>query len=77
MEFANYEHFKVYKGEKRMLEILEIKIIFLYSVLNNISITMETYVELCVGVVKLDVQCDRRLLLPLILIASAIGRLSY
>ena len=60
-----------------MLEILEIKIIFLYSVLNNISITMETYVELCVGVVKLDVQCDRRLLLPLILIASAIGRLSY
>ena len=46
MEFANYEHFKVYKGEKRMLEILEIKIIFLYSVLNNISITMETYVEL-------------------------------
>ena len=45
--------------------------------MNNISITIETYVESWVGVVNLDVQCDHRLLLPLILTASAIGRLNY
>ena len=45
--------------------------------MNNISITIEKYVESWVGIVKLDVQCDHRLLLPLILIASAIGRLNY
>ena len=45
--------------------------------MNNISITIETYVESWVGVVKLDVQCGHRLPLPLILIASAIGRLNY
>ena len=45
--------------------------------MNNISITTETYVESRVGVVKLDVRCDHRLLLPLIPIASAIGRLNY
>ena len=63
-----------------MLEILEITIIFFifsFLLMNNISINIETYVESWVGVVKLDVQCDHRLLLPLILITSTIGRLNY
>ena len=63
-----------------MLEILEITIIFFifsFLLMNNISITIETYVESWVSVVKLDVQCDHYLLLPLILIASTIGRLNY
>ena len=77
MEYANYEHFEVEKGQKRMLDILEIAIIFWCSVLNNISITIETHKESWVIVVKLDAQCDYRLLLPLILIPSAIGRLNY
>ena len=38
---------------------------------------IEMYMESWVCVVKLDVQSDHRLLLPLILIASAIGRLNY
>ena len=52
-------------------------IIFNFLLMSNISITIEMYVELWVGVVKLDVQCDYRLLLPLFLMASAIGRLNY
>ena len=35
------------------------------------------YVESCVNVVKLDVQCNHRLLLPLFLIASTTDRLNY
>ena len=45
--------------------------------MNIISITIETYVESRVYVVKLDLRCDQCLLLPLIPIASAIGRLNY
>ena len=45
--------------------------------MSNISITIDMYVESQIGVVKLDVQCDYRLLLPLFLMASAIGRLNY
>ena len=48
-----------------------------FPLMNNISITIETHVESWVGVAKLDVQCDHRLLLPLTLIATAIGRLNY
>ena len=52
-------------------------IIFNFLLMSNISITIEMYVELWVGVVKLDVQCDYRLLLPLFLLASVIFRLNY
>ena len=36
-----------------------------------------TYVESWVNFIKLDVQCDHHLFLPLFLIASTINRLSY
>ena len=45
--------------------------------MNNISITIEMYIELWVCVVKLDVQCSNQLLLPLFLITFTIGRLNY
>ena len=41
--------------------------------MNNISITIEMYVN----VVKLDPQCDHRFLLPLFLVSTAIGQLNY
>ena len=45
--------------------------------MNNISITIEMYVESWVRVVKLDVQYDHQLILPLFLVATAIGQLNY
>ena len=45
--------------------------------MNNISITIEMYVESGVGAVKLDVHRDHHLLLLLFIIESAIGRLNY
>ena len=45
--------------------------------MSNISITIEMYVTLRGLVVKLDEQCDHHLILPLFLIASAIGPLNY
>ena len=45
--------------------------------MNNVSITIEMYLESWVGVVKFDVKFDHRLLLLLFLIASGIGRLHY
>ena len=59
-DFRNYNHF----------------ITFTFLLMNNISITIVMHVESWVGVVKLDVQCDYRLLLTLFLIASAIDRLN-
>ena len=59
-DFRNYNHF----------------IIFSFLLMNNISITIKMHVESWVGVVKLDVQCDHCFVLPLFLIASAIGRLN-
>ena len=49
-------------------------IIFNFLIMNNISVTIKMCIESWVSVVKLDVQCDHRLLLPLFLIASTIGR---
>ena len=60
-DFRNYNHF----------------IIFNFLLMSNISVTIEMYVESWVNVVKLDVQCDHRLLLPLFLIVSTIGRFNY
>ena len=60
-DFRNHSHF----------------IIFNFLLTNDISITMKMYIESWVGVVKLDIQCDHRLRLPLFLSASAIGRLNY
>ena len=45
--------------------------------MKNISITIEMHVESWVGVVKLDVEYDQRLILPFFLIAPIIGRLNY
>ena len=60
-DFRNYNYF----------------IILNFLLMSNISITIDMYVESQIGVVKLDVQCDYRLLLPLFLMASAISRLNY
>ena len=57
-DFRNYNHF----------------FLFSFLLMNNILITIETYVE---SWVKLDVQCDHRFVLSLILLASAISRLNY
>ena len=60
-DFSNYNHF----------------IKFNFLLMNNISISTEMYIEPWVNAVKLDVQCDHHLLLPLFLITSAIGLLNY
>ena len=52
-------------------------IMFNFLLMNNLSVTIEMYVESWVNVVKLHVQCDHRLLLPLFLIVSTIGRFNY
>ena len=51
-DFSNYNHF----------------IKFNFLLMNNISISTEMYIEPWVNAVKLDVQCDHHLLLPLFLI---------
>ena len=60
-DFSNYNHFIIYS----------------FLLINKISITIKMYIESKVSVVKLDVQYDHRLLLPLFLIASAIVWLNY
>ena len=60
-DFSNYNHFIIYR----------------FLLINKISITIKMYIESKVSVVKLDVQYDDRLLLPLFLIASAIVWLNY
>ena len=45
--------------------------------MNNISATKKMYAESRVSIAKLGVQYEHRLLVPLFLIAFAIGRLSY
>ena len=45
--------------------------------MNNISATKRMYAESRVSIAKLGVQYEHRLLVPLFLIAFAIGRLSY
>ena len=60
-DFSNYNHFIIYS----------------FLLINKISITIKMYIESKVSVVKLDVQYDDRLLLPLFLIASAIVWLNY
>ena len=62
-----------------MLETLVITIMLSYSIFYYwmTPITIGMYVESWVGVIKLDVQCNQGLLLPLFLITSAIGRLNY
>ena len=51
-------------------------VIFNFLLIYKKSITMEMHIELWVYVI-LDVQCDHDLLLPLLLIASAVGRFNY
>ena len=60
-DFSNYNHLIIYS----------------FLLINKISITIKMYIESKVSVVKLDVQYDHRLLLPLFLIASAIVWLNY